>query len=72
MMRPIVKEGVLKKRGGRINAWGDRCEWLDSLLRAPVCRCVCVCMCVYVLFMKVVFVYGAAVESDVVAVDAVD
>eukprot|EP00903_Cladosiphon_okamuranus_P015669 g14470.t1 len=23
-LRPIVKEGVLKKRGGRINAWGDR------------------------------------------------
>eukprot|EP00752_Nemacystus_decipiens_P007751 g6928.t2 len=24
LLRPIVKEGVLKKRGGRINAWGDR------------------------------------------------
>lgn len=24
LLRPIVKEGILKKRGGRINAWGDR------------------------------------------------
>lgn len=38
LLRPIVKEGVLKKRGGRINAWGDRCvigvrlDGLDALL----------------------------------------
>ncbi|CBJ29444.1 conserved unknown protein [Ectocarpus siliculosus] len=24
LLRPIIKEGILKKRGGRINAWGDR------------------------------------------------
>ena len=35
LLRPIVKEGVLKKRGGRINAWGDRCV-------LPVHFCVCV------------------------------